>query len=429
MQHDALHNSAATNGATLQPPTLLRHYLEILLENRGFIGKIVLAATLVVALVVFLLPKTYSAKVVLMPPEDPSKQNLLLQAVAGSSGLSGLIGGSTTTDVLVEILKSRTVADSLSVALGLAEFLLDADDAHKHQREQQEKIATALSDATRITSSKQGFITIEVRLSTPAFSFSQADEDSVKHRVVRLANGYADMLDRTNRRLANLKSLYNARYFSEQMQQAKRDLDSAYSNLERFQKSHKAVAISEQMKLQLEAASKLKASMIAEEINLDLLLRDRQPNDMTVIESRNRLNEVRSKYNEVALGKSDKFAMGFEEMPALAREYANYYREVRIHEEVYALLKQLYFKERVQGYRDTPTVVVLDDARLPIQRTSPKRLTTMLLSVPISFLAAVSLVFFMRFLRRSQQDESYQRLWTLLNQTFSFARKPPTTPA
>lgn len=340
------------NGATRQKPTLLRHYLELILEQLGFITKFTLTATVVVIVMLFIMPRTYIAKAVLMPPEDPNKQNALLQAI-GNLGLAALSGTSTVnmTEVLVEVLKSRTVAESLIVEQNLEVLWLSEKEREKSVAEKWEKLRNLLAEATRISANKQGFITIEVRCSTPIFSFESADDDSARARAARLANAYVSVLDRTNRRLANAKSLYNAEYFSAQLKLAKSELDSAYSKLENFQKSNKAVAISEQMKLQLETLSKLKATMIAEEINLDLLLRDRQQNDLLVIETKNRLSEMQRKYNDMLLGKSDKYAMGLEQVPTLAREYANYYREVKINEEVYALLKQLYHKERLQGYR------------------------------------------------------------------------------
>lgn len=402
------------NGRTWTKPTLLRHYLELLLEHFGFIVRFVVFSLLLTAAVLWLMPRTYTAKTTLMPPEDPNKPNALLQAT-GNLGISILGSASSVnmTDVLVEILKSRTVAESLIVAQNLEALFLTDRDYTLPAAERLEKVRSLLADATRITASKQGFITIEVRLSTPAFSFNPADDDSVKLKVAHLANSYAAVLDRINRRLANAKSLYNAAYFREQLLLAQQELDSAYARLERFQTSNKAVALTEQMKLQLEALSKLKASILTEEINLDLLLRDRQPSDLMVIESKNRLAELQRKYSEMLMGKSDRYAMGLDQMPALAREYANYYREVKISEEVYALLKQLYYKERLQGYRNTPTVIVLDEAKAPTRHTSPKRLETLLLVLPISMFAAISIVLFKNFLQRTRTDEGYARLWHL----------------
>jgi uncharacterized protein involved in exopolysaccharide biosynthesis len=136
---------------------------------------------------------------------------------------------------------------------------------------------------------------------------------------------------------------------------------------------------------------------------------------MLVMESRARLNEYRKKYEEALQGNSDKLSLRFEEMPAVSREYANNFREVKIHEEVYALLKQLYFKERVQGYRDTPTVVVLDSASVPFYRTSPKRGIMLLVIFVVGFFAAIITVFVRRWCLRAALDDDYAKLRALLN--------------
>ncbi len=403
-----------TSSSSLEQPALLRDYAEILLENLGFIVRFVGIALALGVLALFLVPRTYTAKVVLMPPEDPNKQNPLMQA-AGALGLGSLATPANATDILTEMLKSNAIADSLIAQEHLEDiFLSESERADKSPSEKREILRKELSDLTKILTNKAGYITLEVKISTPPFSFSSLDDDSARHRAMRIANGYVSVLDRTNRRLANLKSLYNAEYFAEQVAIAKRELDSAYANFERFQKSNKAIALSEQMKFQMETLSKLKAQLLAEELQLDLLLRDRQPNDMLVLESRARLNEYRKKYEEASQGKSDKLSLAFEEMPTVSREYANYYREVKIHEEVYGLLKQLYFKERVQGYRDTPTVVVLDSASVPFYRASPKRgLMTLVLFV-VSLFAAIIAVFIRRWILRIRSASDYERLRGLI---------------
>lgn len=400
--------SSSTNPPFPEKPTLIRHYVEILLEHLGFIVRFIGIVLLLGTIVLFLVPRTYTAKVVLMPPEDPNKQNPLMQA-AGALGLGSLTTSANATDILAEMLKSNAIADSLIAQENLeAIFLNEQERADKNPLEKREILRKELSDLTKILTNKAGYITLEVKISTPAFSFSSNDDDSARFRAARIASGYVSVLDRTNRRLANLKSLYNAEYFAEQVAIAKRELDSAYSNFERFQKSNKAISLSEQMKFQMETLSKLKAQMLTEELQLELLLKDRQPDDMLVLESRSRLNEYRKKYEEATQGKSDKLSLAFDDMPTVSREYANNFREVKIHEEVYALLKQLYFKERVQGYRDTPTVVVLDSASVPFYRTSPKRGLMILVIFIVGLFVAVVLVFIRRWFSRFQSAPDYE---------------------
>jgi uncharacterized protein involved in exopolysaccharide biosynthesis len=402
--------NAPSSTNTPEKPTLIRHYVEILLEHLGFIVRFLGIVLLIGVAMLFVAPRTYTAKVILMPPEDPNKQNPLLQA-AGVLGLGSLSSPANATDILAEMLKSNAIADSLIAQENLeAIFLGERERVDKSPPEKREILRKELSDLTKVLTNKTGYITIEVKISTPAFSFSSVDDDSARFRAVRIANAYVSVLDRTNRRLANTKSFYNAEYFAEQVAIAKRELDSAYSNFERFQKSNKAISLSEQMKFQMETLSKIKAQLLTEELQLDLLLKDRQPNDMLVLESRSRLNEYRKKYEEATQGKSDKLSVAFDDMPTVSREYASNFREVKIHEEVYALLKQLYFKERVQGYRDTPTVVVLDSASVPFYRTSPKRGSMILVIFVVGLFAAIVLVFIRRWLSRIQSDSEYEPL-------------------
>jgi tyrosine-protein kinase Etk/Wzc len=391
----------------------LRDYAALLFAHTKFIGAFVLAGVALAAAVSLVMPRVYTAQAILMPPEDAAKQNLLLQSLgnaAGIGGLGALSNATNASDLLLDMLKSRTVAESLIVMQSLAPVLLSESQREKPEPEKTELALAALKETARFSSSKTGYLTIEVSRQTAWFSFSAADDDSARLHAAQMANGFVAALDKTNRRLANAKYLYNTSYVAAQIDIAKSELDSAFARFERFQKTRKAVSISDQMKLQLETAARLKAQILSEEVQLDLLQRDRQPSDFTVQETRTRLAELRRKYDELSSGRSGGSAMGFETAPALAREYAEYYREVKIQEEVYALLKQLYYKDRLQGFRDTPTVVALDSARIPFKRTSPKRVQLAAFAAAITFFMAIGVILFSNFLNRIRHDESYARL-------------------
>ncbi|MDX2130077.1 MAG: Wzz/FepE/Etk N-terminal domain-containing protein [Chloroherpetonaceae bacterium] len=394
---------------TAQPLTL-RLFIESLLTRRKLIFKYLIYGSLVTLTILLFMPKTYTSRAVLMPPEDPKSQSVLLQAITGATGFN--LGGAVPNlaEELVEVLKSRTIAESVLGRVSLngqsLEVLLEGRN--------REETLRALSQRVKFFSNKQRFITIDGSWETPYFSFSEADEDSAKMMSARLATAFLRALDETNRKLVNQRSLYNAAYFSDQLQMAKAELDTAYKRLEEFQRRNKAVAISDQMRVQMQAASEIKAKVISTQIELDLLLRDRLETDPLVTEVKNRLRELESQYNRVSLGKGDNYAIGFENLPALNREYATYFREVKIQEEVYALLKQLYYRERLQGFRDTPTIVVLDPPQIPDLRTSPKRITTLFLGFIFWGALAVFHILISELLKSFFKDPRHASLRELL---------------
>lgn len=388
-------------------PQRLADYLEIFLENLAFIVRFVAVAMGVAVIALVSLPKTFTARAVLMPPEDPNKQSLLTQ-LGSATGLGALGGMSSASvsELLVEILRSRSLAESLVVREQLAEVF---------QEKTLERNTEALRNASRYTAQKQGFITIDVSMSTPYFAFLTGDIDTARARAARIAAAYIQALDDINRERTNAKSRAAARYFADQLIDIKAGVDSAYSALERFQKKNKALSLPDQFRGQLQAAGELKARLIAEQMNLDLLLRDRQPDDVFVTQARNRVSEMQTQYSRLSGGSTDEFALRFSEFPALAREYASLFREVKTQEELYAVVRQFYLKERLQGSRDTPTVTVLDMPQLPERHSSPRYLTVLAVTLVGSVIAAMGAVFFRRFLRRTQADsERYGRVWALI---------------
>jgi len=86
---------------------------------------------------------------------------------------------------------------------------------------------------------------------------------------------------------------------------------------------------------------------------------------------RKKLEQLQGQYNKMELGNQD-YVLAFREVPELGKELATLLREVKIQNEVYTLLQQQYYKERIQENRDLPTVDVLDKAIVPLKATAPR---------------------------------------------------------
>jgi uncharacterized protein involved in exopolysaccharide biosynthesis len=89
---------------------------------------------------------------------------------------------------------------------------------------------------------------------------------------------------------------------------------------------------------------------------------------------------------------SQDYLVSFKEVPQLGRELASLLREVKIQNEVYLLLQQQYYKEKIQENRDLPTVEVLDEAIPPQKPTAPRVIFSSILG-GISVFLLISLMF------------------------------------
>jgi uncharacterized protein involved in exopolysaccharide biosynthesis len=71
------------------------------------------------------------------------------------------------------------------------------------------------------------------------------------------------------------------------------------------------------------------------------------------------------------LGSKD-YLLAFSDVRDLGNELSDLLRYVKIQNEVYLLLQQQYYKEKIQENRDIPTVEILDEAIPPLRKSSPK---------------------------------------------------------
>ncbi|MCH8981406.1 hypothetical protein IH922_05245 [candidate division KSB1 bacterium] len=89
-------------------------YLDVIFKRRRMIIRNSLLAGLIMLVLSFLLPKTYTATTTLLPPDEGDQnglRSLLLNSPVSLFNVPGIPASSS--DIFVEILKSRTVAEAV----------------------------------------------------------------------------------------------------------------------------------------------------------------------------------------------------------------------------------------------------------------------------------------------------------------------------
>jgi uncharacterized protein involved in exopolysaccharide biosynthesis len=98
-----------------------------------------------------------------------------------------------------------------------------------------------------------------------------------------------------------------------------------------------------------------------------------------------KLSELNQEYKKFETGTED-YLIAFNDVPELSMKFARNIREVKIQNEIYLLLQQQYYKEKIQENRDLPTIEILDKAIKPLKKTSPKTVYSTVLTFIFSFL-------------------------------------------
>jgi tyrosine-protein kinase Etk/Wzc len=337
----------------------------ILLQNKLKILKITALSAIVLFSIIFLvLPNTYSSTVTILPPEKKSDLGGIGGLIAGQDVSGLLFGGmaNANSQLFVEILRSRSAALYVADKHNLTSFY-DEEDIFE--------AAYELNKNLKIDLTKEGIIKLNVDVKTSYFPKFSSDTDSVKALSASLSNSFVEALDKINRVKLTSKAKRAREYIENQLHKTRAALDSVETQLTLFQQTNKTISLPEQLKAAIEAASKLKAEIVKTEIEIGLMQTNLREDNQVLVSMRRKLNELQEQFNKMELGNQD-YILAFGEVPDLGKRMAALLREVKIQNEVYLLLQQQYYKEKIQENRDIPTVDVLDEAIIPKEKSAPR---------------------------------------------------------
>lgn len=365
----------------------LLDYLKVIVKHRKTIVRNVIVVAFLVAIVSFVLPKTYTARTTILPPENANSASIL--TALSNSPLSNLIlsPSGTTSDLYVEIVKSRSVLD----ATLLSEFTYPKNDEHAKKKsllsildeESLEKGRMKLEKNISVKSSMEGIISIEVELSD-------------RNLAADVANTLVAELDRTNKEKNTSRAKNSRIYIENQLKLTEEKLKSASEALVKFKEKNKAISLEEQTQTAIENAGELKGRILAKNVELGVALQTMKPDNVYVVKLKKEIEELEKQYNylqygdSVSLEEKKEFYIPFAQVPGIGLELAELVREVKVQETVWELLNQQFYHAKIQEARDTPTIQVLDEAVPPELRTKPKR---KLLVIIGSFLTLILSVF------------------------------------
>lgn len=374
--------------------------LNIIIFNRNSIIKITAIGTLLILLIlIFVYPVTYTSTVTVLPPEKNNEMTGLSSLISSQDfpGLLSAGNGSANSQLYQQILESRTASVYVVEKLNLTKYFNTGNIYIA---------ASKLESHIGVEVTKEGIIKLTSNLSTPFFPIF-ANKDSVRDLTARISNSFIEGLDKINREKLSSKAKKARVYIEGQIQKTKVTLDSVENLLMDFQKSNKTVSLPEQVNAAIDAAAKLKAEIMKTEVELGLLEPNLREDNKALLALKNKLNNLQEQYNKMEMGSKD-YLVAFKEVPELGKQLTNLLREVKIQNEVYTMLQQQYYKEKIQENKDLPTVEILDEAIPPLKASSPRIVFATVMGGIFIFLCA-SLIFVVKnrqiYLTRNKKEE------------------------
>jgi len=385
--------------------------LRLLWKRRRFFlraGTLGLIASTVVA---FLIPKSYTSTTQLMPPDPQSTSGMAMMAAMAAKAGGGLgavagdlLGLKSSGALFIGVLRSQTSQDRLIQQFDLRKvygtrLVTDA--------------RTKLDENTSISEDrKSGIITISVTDHSP-------------QRAAALASAYVDQLNSLVSELSTSSAHRERVFLEERLKVAKQDLDDASNQLAQFSSKNNTLDIQQEGKAMLDAAGTIAGEMIAAQSQLEGLRQIYTDNNSRVRSLNARVAELRKQLEKLG-GTSANGTNGtsastdqagdpsaakaggglpyptIKSLPLLGAKYADYYRRAKIQETVFELLTEQYELAKVQEAKETPSVKVLDPARIPEKKSFPPRLVIMFLGTFLMF--ALSLVWVLGSARWKEVD-------------------------
>jgi capsule polysaccharide export protein KpsE/RkpR len=329
-------------------------------------------------------------------------------AAKGGGGLAGvagdLLGLKSSGALFIGVLRSQTSQDRLIQQFDLkkvysARLVMDA--------------RLRLDENTSISEDKKsGIITISVTDHSP-------------QRAAALASAYVDELNSLVSELSTSSAHRERVFLEERLKVAKQDLDDASNQLAQFSSKNNTLDIQQEGKAMLDAAGSIAGEMIAAQSQLEGLRQIYTDNNPRVRSLNARVGELRRQLEK--LGGTQANAVNgislvpeqtgdpsaakaggglpyptIKSLPLLGAKYADFYRRAKIQETVFELLTEQYELAKVQEAKETPSVKVLDPARVPERKSFPPRLVIMFLGAFLAF--AMSVVWVMGAARWEETD-------------------------
>jgi len=292
----------------------------------------------------FLIPPTYTARTMFLPPQQP--QSAAATALASLGALSGLAAGSigsvkTTADQYVSLMQSVNVQDRL-----VDRFKLMSEYEAKYRF----LARRTLSQNVRIAlGKKDGLITVEVDGSSPQLAAG-------------LANAHVDELRRLTGELALTESQQRRAFFEAELKKTREQLARAQRDLQ--QSGFNPGALKTEPKAAAEAYGRIKAEATAAEVKLQTLRRSMAESSVEVQQQQTLLGALRAQLGKLeSADRLDSSDVG----------YISRYREYKYQESLFELFSRQFEAARLDEAREGSLIQVVDPATPPEYKSKPKR--------------------------------------------------------
>ena len=374
---DSVENSRAAADASDDSVKLLDLAL-VLAARKRFILLFSFAVALLTAVVVLIMPVTYTGTTTMLPPQQQESSAMAMLGQLGGlaslagGGAAGALGLKNPDDLYIGLLQSEHVMDGIIQRFDLmkvykAKRLMDA--------------RKTLKANTKILSEKSSLISISV-------------EDHDAKRAAAMANAYVDELHDLMSHLAVTSAAQRRMFFEQQVMQEKEKLADAEVALEETEKKTGIIQPQGQAQAGIATIMQLRAQISASEVELGALRTSATDQNPEVITLQSQITALRGQLADFEKGHPQSASMEgnvltpTSEVPAASLEYLRRMRDVRYQETLFEFMTRQYEMAKVDEAKQGQMIQVVDPALVPERRSWPPRTLLTLLAFILAAMIA-----------------------------------------
>lgn len=378
--------------------------LVVILKRKYFIAGITFAFALITAVISLTMTPIYKAETTILPPQQSSSSSQIASQLGGASGLiSSTLGLSTTNDVYVAMLKSRTVYDYIIDRFGLMDV---------YGTEYRANARATLAGSVTVESGKDEIISVSVL-------------DMDPQRAAEIANAFIEKLKDMTQTYAVTEASKTRLFFEEQLARVKEDLIRAEEDMQGFQEETGAVKVDEQAAALIDSIADLRAQISSKEVEIKVMKTYAEPKNPDLQKAEEALKGMKEELQklEAKSGEDPDVLVPAGSIPELGMDYTRKLRELKYQESLYELMAKQYEIARVDEARDATIIQVLDRAVPPEKRAKPRRKVMVVLATFIGFFSSIFVAFFMEFIENVSRDEENREMVELIRKYSPFRWK------
>jgi tyrosine-protein kinase Etk/Wzc len=367
-------------------------FLYIVAKSRKFLLIFIFIVVGGAILLAVLTPKEFKATASVLP----AGQSDLLSSLGGISSLAksftplkGLssLSGADETDKYFAILKSKNVQHRL----------IDKFDLRKVYDLEEEplwKVEKALSNNLNFDLENEGNLIIEVYDESP-------------DRAAKMANFLVSQLNEINTELHVSNAKSTREFIEKRYLQNIDDIKELETQMKLFREKYGVITVPEQIEATVKSLADLYVDLTKEEVTLNVLRKTVNKDNPVLLKKEIELEEINKKINNLSEGneisKYPKILIPLNVAPSLVNKYLNVYKNLEIQYGIAEFITPVYEQAKIEEVRNTPSVLVLDEAYPPERKARPKITLYALIGFVVSLVLGLFIVFTKELLRKLQQ--------------------------